>query len=118
MLPMHGSACHTEQCITAPRLSSARYKVAITKHKDSEQTSSSLYSQNDIWTPAVDFSKFIEDNESIEDEVCFDVICMLKYLYDVNSQRKQTSYKLSKSIYVSAGPCCMGDNWFPSYPSC
>ncbi|XP_034567683.1 membrane primary amine oxidase-like [Notolabrus celidotus] len=49
-------------------MSWARYKVAITKHKDSEQTSSSLYSQNDVWTPAVDFSKFIADNESIEDE--------------------------------------------------
>ncbi|CAK6983572.1 primary amine oxidase%2C liver isozyme-like [Scomber scombrus] len=49
-------------------MSWARYKVAITKHKDSEQTSSSLYSQNNIWDPAVDFSKYIEDNESIEDE--------------------------------------------------
>lgn len=49
-------------------MSWARYKVAITKHKDSEQTSSSLYSQNDIWSPAVDFSKYIEDNESIENE--------------------------------------------------
>ncbi|XP_041812269.1 primary amine oxidase, liver isozyme-like [Chelmon rostratus] len=49
-------------------MSWARYKVAITKHKDLEQTSSSLYSQNNIWTPAIDFSKYIEDNESIEDE--------------------------------------------------
>ncbi|XP_068193461.1 retina-specific copper amine oxidase [Antennarius striatus] len=49
-------------------MSWARYKVAITKHKDLEQTSSSLYSQNDIWNPAVDFSKYIEDNESIENE--------------------------------------------------
>ncbi|XP_078140610.1 primary amine oxidase, liver isozyme isoform X2 [Centroberyx gerrardi] len=49
-------------------MSWARYKVAITKHKDLEQTSSSLFSQNNIWTPAVDFSNYIEDNESIEDE--------------------------------------------------
>ncbi|XP_063071582.1 retina-specific copper amine oxidase [Engraulis encrasicolus] len=49
-------------------MSWARYKVAITKHKDAEQTSSSLYSQNDIWSPAVDFSQFIADNESIVDE--------------------------------------------------
>ncbi|XP_059204152.1 retina-specific copper amine oxidase [Centropristis striata] len=49
-------------------MSWARYKVAITKHKDSEQTSCGLYNQNDMWTPAVDFSKYIEDNESIEDE--------------------------------------------------
>uniref|UniRef100_UPI0037E83C12 primary amine oxidase, liver isozyme-like n=1 Tax=Semicossyphus pulcher TaxID=241346 RepID=UPI0037E83C12 len=49
-------------------MSWARYKVAITKHKDLEQTSSSLYSQNNMWTPAVDFSKYIEDNENIENE--------------------------------------------------
>lgn len=47
----------------------ARYKVAITKHKDSEQTSSSLYSQNNMWAPAVDFSKYINDNESIDNQV-------------------------------------------------
>ncbi|KAM9843175.1 retina-specific copper amine oxidase [Aulostomus maculatus] len=49
-------------------MSWARYKVAITKHKDMEATSSSLYSQNNMWSPAVDFSKFIQDDESIEDE--------------------------------------------------
>ncbi|XP_023813655.1 primary amine oxidase, liver isozyme [Oryzias latipes] len=49
-------------------MSWARYKVAITKHKDQEQTSSSLYSQNDMWTPAVDFSKYIEDDENIDNE--------------------------------------------------
>ncbi|TKS92318.1 Membrane primary amine oxidase [Collichthys lucidus] len=49
-------------------MSWARYKVAITKYKDSELTSSSLYSQNNIWSPAVDFSKYIADDESIEDE--------------------------------------------------
>uniref|UniRef100_UPI0037E916B4 primary amine oxidase, liver isozyme-like n=1 Tax=Semicossyphus pulcher TaxID=241346 RepID=UPI0037E916B4 len=49
-------------------MSWARYKVAITKHKDLEQTSSSLYSLNNMWTPAVDFSKYIEDDENIENE--------------------------------------------------
>lgn len=47
----------------------ARYKVAITKHNDSQQTSSSLYSQNNMWAPAVDFSKYIDDNESIDNQV-------------------------------------------------
>lgn len=55
--------------LSLPLLSVSRYKVAITKHKDLEQTSSSLYNQNNIWTPAVDFSKYIADNESIENEV-------------------------------------------------
>lgn len=52
-----------------PSVRLPRYKVAITKHKDSEQTSSSLYSQNNMWAPAVDFSKYIADNESIDNEV-------------------------------------------------
>uniref|UniRef100_A0A8C6WZ79 Amine oxidase n=1 Tax=Neogobius melanostomus TaxID=47308 RepID=A0A8C6WZ79_9GOBI len=50
-------------------MSWARYKVAITKHKDLEQTSSSLYSQNNMWSPAVDFSTFIQDDESIHNQV-------------------------------------------------
>ncbi|KAM6967308.1 primary amine oxidase, liver isozyme-like [Tautogolabrus adspersus] len=49
-------------------MSWARYKIAITKHKDLEQSSGSLYNQHDIWNPAVDFSKYIEDNEPIENE--------------------------------------------------
>ncbi|KAM6914481.1 LOW QUALITY PROTEIN: amine oxidase [copper-containing] 3-like [Lycodopsis pacificus] len=49
-------------------MSWARYKVAITKHKDLEQSCGSLYNQHDMWTPAVDFSKYIEDNESIENQ--------------------------------------------------
>uniref|UniRef100_A0A3P8RML3 Amine oxidase n=1 Tax=Amphiprion percula TaxID=161767 RepID=A0A3P8RML3_AMPPE len=49
-------------------MSWARYKVAITKQKDLERTSSSLYNQNGMWTPAVDFSKYVEDNENIENE--------------------------------------------------
>ncbi|XP_062295425.1 membrane primary amine oxidase-like [Scomber scombrus] len=49
-------------------MSWARYKVAITKQKDLEESCGSLYNQHEIWNPAVDFSKFIEDNESIENE--------------------------------------------------
>ncbi|KAJ8345663.1 hypothetical protein SKAU_G00298560 [Synaphobranchus kaupii] len=49
-------------------MSWARYKVAITKYKDEEQTSSCLHGQNNMWTPAVDFSTFIADDESIVNE--------------------------------------------------
>ncbi|XP_068587637.1 primary amine oxidase, liver isozyme-like [Cebidichthys violaceus] len=49
-------------------MSWARYKVAITKHKDLEQSCGSLYNQHGMWTPAVDFSKYIEDNESIDNQ--------------------------------------------------
>lgn len=48
-------------------ISWARYKVAVTKHKDKEQSSSSLYNQNDPWSPAVNFANFI-DNETIVNE--------------------------------------------------
>lgn len=81
-------------------LSFSRYKVAVTKHKDLEQTSSSLYSQNNIWTPAVDFSKYIEDNESIEDEVSLEWTSSLKtsalLFMIVNSDR----YLCYKGMYT------------------
>ncbi|MBN3323532.1 AOCX protein, partial [Atractosteus spatula] len=60
---------HLPEAVPEERaMSWARYKVAITKYKDEEQTSSSLYNQNNIWSPAVDFSQFIKDNENIESE--------------------------------------------------
>nr|XP_033500504.1 membrane primary amine oxidase-like [Epinephelus lanceolatus] len=49
-------------------MSWARYKVAITRQKDLERCVGSLYNQHDMWSPAVDFSKYIEDNESIENQ--------------------------------------------------
>ncbi|XP_066499109.1 retina-specific copper amine oxidase [Hoplias malabaricus] len=49
-------------------MSWARYKVAITKHRDEEPTSSSLYGQNYMWEPVVDFSKYVENDENIENQ--------------------------------------------------
>ncbi|XP_029443843.1 amiloride-sensitive amine oxidase [copper-containing]-like isoform X2 [Rhinatrema bivittatum] len=46
----------------------ARYPLAVTRHKDSEMTSSSLYAQNDPWEPVVSFQDFIGDNENIVNE--------------------------------------------------
>ncbi|XP_073464131.1 amine oxidase [copper-containing] 3-like [Aquarana catesbeiana] len=45
----------------------AKYKLAVTKYKDNEQQSSSIYNQNDPWSPTVEFSKYI-NNENIQDE--------------------------------------------------
>uniref|UniRef100_A0A3B3ZUM9 Amine oxidase n=1 Tax=Periophthalmus magnuspinnatus TaxID=409849 RepID=A0A3B3ZUM9_9GOBI len=59
---------HLPESQPEERAMSWAYKVSITKHKDQEQTSSSLYSQNNIWSPAVDFSTFIQDNESIHNQ--------------------------------------------------
>ncbi|VDI21010.1 diamine oxidase [Mytilus galloprovincialis] len=51
-----------------PIASWARYQVAVTKYKDSERTSSSIYSTLDIADPVVNFQKFIDDDESIIDQ--------------------------------------------------
>ncbi|KAM4622731.1 amine oxidase [copper-containing] 3 [Discoglossus pictus] len=45
----------------------AKYKLAVTKRKEEEETSSSIYNQNDPWTPSVKFSEFI-NNENIKNE--------------------------------------------------
>ncbi|XP_063780739.1 amiloride-sensitive amine oxidase [copper-containing]-like [Pseudophryne corroboree] len=46
-------------------ISWSRYSLAVTRHRDSEMTSSSPYNQNDPWEPAVKFEKFIRNNEEI-----------------------------------------------------
>ncbi|XP_044274619.1 membrane primary amine oxidase-like isoform X1 [Varanus komodoensis] len=44
-----------------------RYKLAVTKRKEEEPFSTSIYNQNDPWTPSVAFADFI-DNETIVGE--------------------------------------------------
>ena len=46
----------------------SHYQLAVTKYKKTEDRSSSMYNQNDLYNPVVDFKKFILDNESIVDE--------------------------------------------------
>ncbi|XP_067397504.1 amine oxidase [copper-containing] 3-like isoform X2 [Emydura macquarii macquarii] len=48
-------------------ISWGRYKLAVTKRKEEEPTSTSIYNQNDPWTPTVAFADFI-DNETIVNE--------------------------------------------------
>nr|XP_057916337.1 amiloride-sensitive amine oxidase [copper-containing] isoform X2 [Doryrhamphus excisus] len=43
----------------------SRYPLAVTRHKDSEATSSSIYNQNDPWEPVVCFEDFIRNDEDI-----------------------------------------------------
>ncbi|KAM5158129.1 diamine oxidase [copper-containing]-like [Mantella aurantiaca] len=43
----------------------SRYSLAVTRHRDSEVTSSSWYNQNDPWQPPVTFQRFIHDNDNI-----------------------------------------------------
>ncbi|XP_071400244.1 diamine oxidase [copper-containing] [Centroberyx affinis] len=46
-------------------ISWSRYPLAVTRHKDSEATSSSIYTQNDPWEPVVSFEDYIRNNEDI-----------------------------------------------------
>lgn len=41
----------------------------MTKYRESELYSSSIYNQNDPWDPPVVFEEFLRNNEYIEDEV-------------------------------------------------
>lgn len=47
---------------------SCRYQLAVTRRKDEEPSSTSVYNLNDPWTPTVDFSDFI-NNETITGQV-------------------------------------------------
>lgn len=46
-------------------ISWSRYPLAVTRHKDSESSSSSIYTQNDPWEPVVSFENYIRNNEDI-----------------------------------------------------
>ncbi|XP_075379083.1 amine oxidase [copper-containing] 3-like isoform X5 [Mycteria americana] len=48
-------------------ISWARYHLAVTRRKEEEPTSTSIYNQNDPWTPTVTFANFI-NNETITNE--------------------------------------------------
>uniref|UniRef100_A0A8C4NCX0 Amine oxidase n=1 Tax=Eptatretus burgeri TaxID=7764 RepID=A0A8C4NCX0_EPTBU len=47
----------------------SRYEVAVTKYKESETISCSMYNQNNLWDPVVYFDDFLNDNENIENKV-------------------------------------------------
>ncbi|ELW64818.1 amiloride-sensitive amine oxidase [copper-containing] [Tupaia chinensis] len=46
----------------------ARYPLAVTRYRESELCSSSIYNQNDPWDPPVVFKKFLHNNENIENQ--------------------------------------------------
>ncbi|KAL3885325.1 hypothetical protein ACJMK2_025401 [Sinanodonta woodiana] len=46
----------------------AKYPIAITKRKDKEDVSTTMYAQMDPWDPILDFEDYLSDNESIWDE--------------------------------------------------
>lgn len=46
----------------------ATYPLVVTKYKDVEDASSSIYAQGDPWDPVVDFRMYLEDNNTIVDD--------------------------------------------------
>ena len=46
-----------------------RLQVAVTKRKEEEECSSSVYASMDSFDPVMNFQSYIDDNESIVDEV-------------------------------------------------
>ena len=59
-------ALHPRMNHVLPR---CRYPLAVTRHKDSESTSTSIYTQNDPWEPVVSFEDYIKNNENITNQV-------------------------------------------------
>uniref|UniRef100_A0A2C9JXY0 Amine oxidase n=1 Tax=Biomphalaria glabrata TaxID=6526 RepID=A0A2C9JXY0_BIOGL len=56
----------------SPMLSSrkwCKYQIAATHRKDEEESSSSIFSMFDGQSPHVDFDRFLQDNESLVDQV-------------------------------------------------
>lgn len=61
-------------------ISWARYQMAVTKYKDTEKHSSSLFAAWDANDPVVRFQDFIDDDESIVDEVHLNVLMFVDSL--------------------------------------
>ncbi|XP_006006014.1 amine oxidase [copper-containing] 3-like [Latimeria chalumnae] len=50
-------------------MSWGRFKMAVTKHKDEEPSSSSIHNQNNPWKPAVNFADFINNENIVEEDL-------------------------------------------------
>ncbi|XP_040287299.1 amiloride-sensitive amine oxidase [copper-containing]-like [Bufo bufo] len=61
----HAQSVLPEMWAEEKGVSWSRYSLAVTRQKDTEQSSSSIYIQGDPWDPAVYFENFISDNEDI-----------------------------------------------------
>ncbi|KAM6134354.1 diamine oxidase [copper-containing]-like, partial [Pterocles gutturalis] len=44
------------------------YQLAVTRRHEDEATSSSIYAQNNPWEPQVSFERFLQDNETLEEQ--------------------------------------------------
>ncbi|XP_032802281.1 diamine oxidase [copper-containing]-like [Petromyzon marinus] len=64
-LTSHGNPLLPEDYEEEKSVAWSRYQMAVTKRKETELYSGSIYNQHDPWDPAVYFQDFINDNENI-----------------------------------------------------
>ncbi|XP_050399517.1 amiloride-sensitive amine oxidase [copper-containing] [Patella vulgata] len=66
----HGamSKFHLEEAAFMRAANWARYQMAVTKHKDTEDVSTTIYAQNDPFDPVLDFHTFLDNNDKLVDE--------------------------------------------------
>ena len=91
---------YPEDWYVNPTASWSLYQLAVTKHKESEQRSSSLFNQNGATDPHVDFNRFI-GNESIvkEDLVAWASIGMIHIPHSEDIPNTATAGS-SASFYI------------------
>lgn len=84
-----------------------RYPLAVTRHKDSEATSSSIYTQNNPWEPEVSFEDYIRNNEDIVNQVqsrCIYIPCLYTSFFqngELLFWPKKPSIEISKIYYFN-----------------
>jgi len=84
----------------------AQYQLAVTRQKDEEETSSSIFSMWDARDPVVNFDDYVKDNENIVDEVCNKLIRLilpslcLAFIYIYRKKILTLSILLSFSLHV------------------
>ena len=83
--------------------------MALTKRKDDEDTSSTIYNAIEHRDPVLNFEKYIDDNERIVDEVCLSVCLLVSPLSSVWLAVRSCSQRLSQcQIQVEVILCSRG----------
>ncbi|XP_078465157.1 diamine oxidase [copper-containing]-like [Lampetra planeri] len=67
-LTSHAKPLLPDDCEEEKAAAWSRYQMAVTKYKETERYSTSIYNQNDPWDPAVYFPDFVNDDENIVNE--------------------------------------------------
>ncbi|XP_045693748.1 amiloride-sensitive amine oxidase [copper-containing] [Phyllostomus hastatus] len=90
----------------------ARYPLAVTKYRESELYSSSIFNQNDPWDPPVVFEEFLHNNENIKEE---DLVAWvtLGFLHIPHSEDIPNTATPGNSVGFLLRPF----NFFPEDPS-